>query len=100
MQEPKRGWHPEQIKAALKMRGHDFSSIGRCIGYSWPGTPNKVLRQRWPGMEQIIADLLGVHPSDIWPERYRLDGSPAGRGVRKAYPKFPKAGNSKQAGAA
>jgi Ner family transcriptional regulator len=100
MQEPQRGWHPEQIKAALKMRGHDFSSIGRRIGYAQPGTPNKVLWQRWPWMERIVADLLGVHPAELWPERYRLDGSPVARGARKAYPNFSKPVNGKVAGAA
>jgi Ner family transcriptional regulator len=96
----KRAWHPELIKAELKMRGHTFSSIGRKLGYADPGTPNKVLFQRWPFMERWVADLLGVHPSEIWPERYRLDGSPAARGMRKAYRNFRPTGNSQSAGAA
>ena len=34
-------------------------------------------------MEKAIADIIGVHPKDIWPSRYKKDGTPIGIGVRR-----------------
>lgn len=62
-------WHPADIKAALAKKGYTFARIAREFGYQPPG-PNRVLRSTWPVMEQIVADIIGLHPSDIWPSRY------------------------------
>lgn len=66
---PRADWHPADIKAELEKRGWSLARIGREYRYALPG-PNNVLRKPWPVLEQIIADILGVHPSDIWPSRY------------------------------
>lgn len=68
-------WHPADIKAELEKRGWSFARIGRTYGYALPG-PNMVLRKPWPVLEQIVADILGVHPADIWPSRYDQQRQP------------------------
>jgi Ner family transcriptional regulator len=79
----RQGWHREEIKAGLRMRGWTFRRIGRLYGYADERQPGHVLRYRWPAMEQVIADLLEVQPAAIWPDRYNRDGSPVGRGIRR-----------------
>ena len=34
-------------------------------------------------LKKTIADIIGVHPMEIWPSRYKADGSPVGTGIRK-----------------
>ena len=94
------GWHKEDIKAELRKRGVTMADISRALGHSQPDTVRKVFTQVWPAMEQLIADILEVHPAMIWPERYWRDGTPKGRGIRKAYPKLTVAGIGKTQGAA
>lgn len=94
------GWHREQIKAALRMRGHSFASIGRAYGYAQPHTPGAVLSRPWPFMEKAIADLLGVPPCQIWPSRYTATGNPKGHGIRGQYTKRAKPHNGKSGEAA
>lgn len=63
-------WHPADIKCAMAKAGWSFARIAREYGYTAPNGPNVVLRKPWSVMEQIVADIIGVHPSDIWPSRY------------------------------
>lgn len=63
------GWHPEQIKAAVRMRGITLSELARRHGYGADAC-RLALRRPWPRVERIIADELGVPPSQLWPERY------------------------------
>ena len=87
----RKGWHREEIKARLRQRGWSFRRIGRYYGYKDHRTPGDVLRRPWPFMEKVIAEILDVSPSTIWPERYTRDGRPIGIGVRGQY---TKSGNS------
>jgi Ner family transcriptional regulator len=93
-------WHWEDIKAALRKRGWSFNRIGRKCGYNRADTPRVVLAKPWPVMERTIADIIGVQPSEIWPSRYRADGTPKGRGIRGEYSKFRFSGNGKDGAAA
>lgn len=67
------GWHPEEIKAAIRMRGTTMSELSRRHGYS-NGAVKEVLRRPWPAVEKLVADFLGVLPQTIWPGRYGPDG--------------------------
>lgn len=62
-------WHPADIKAAMAKKGWTFARVAREYGYA-PSGPNMVMWKAWPVVEQIVADIVGVHPSDIWPSRY------------------------------
>jgi len=68
-------WHPADIKAALAKKGYSFARIAREKRYA-SNAPNMVLRKPWPIMEKIVAKILGVRPSLIWPTRYDRRGRP------------------------
>lgn len=70
-----RGWHPEEIKAAIRMRGSSMAELSRQNGYGISAV-RQVLRRPWPAIEQLVADHLGVPPQEIWPDRYGDDGLP------------------------
>lgn len=72
---PNRDWHKEDIKAALHKRGYSLNKIARKFGYCRT-SPATVLRRPWAVMEKITADIIGVHPSEIWPSRYDEHGEP------------------------
>lgn len=62
-------WHPADVTAALKKRGHSLSGLSIGLGYH-PTAAGKALKKPWPAMEKVIADALGVTPKEIWPSRY------------------------------
>ena len=95
-----KGWHPADIKAALTKRGWTYYRISREFGHKDLTTARKVLARPYPRVERFIADIIGVPPGRIWPERYRKDGSPKGLGIRGEYTKSPHLGNGKDQGAA
>lgn len=68
-------WHPEQIKAAIRMRGVTMTDLALRNGYD-ESAVRRTLRHRWPAVERIIARFLDKHPNDIWPSRYEISGRP------------------------
>ena len=100
MKKTSQGWHIEDIKAGLRKRGYTLARIGREMGHKDPRTPGYALRHRWPLVERRIADILEVHPAEIWPDRYKADGTPIGRGIRRQVTTSDDCGNGKKAGAA
>ncbi|WP_047683826.1 helix-turn-helix domain-containing protein [Xenorhabdus budapestensis] len=62
-------WHQADIIAALRKRGTTLAAVSREAGLSSSTLANAFSRP-WPKGEWIIADYLGVHPSEIWPSRY------------------------------
>jgi len=71
-------WHPADVLAALKKRGHSLAGLSVANGYH-PTAAGKALKQPWPAMEQLLAIAIGVTPQEIWPTRYEPDGSPRPR---------------------
>lgn len=72
----------EWIKYQLRLKGYTLARLGREIGVD-RCTPGHALRRPYPKMERAIAEKLGMHPMDLWPERYTPDGQsnrPRGRG--------------------
>lgn len=74
----KSDWHPADIKAELAKKGWTFARIARQHGYV-RNSPNSVLHKHWSQMEKIVATIIGVKPSVIWPSRY----DKAGRALNK-----------------
>jgi Ner family transcriptional regulator len=70
-------WHPADVLAALKKRGHSLAGLSVANGYH-PTAAGKALKQPWPAMETIVAAALAVTPQEIWPSRYD-DGRPLPR---------------------
>ncbi len=68
-------WHPADVLAALKKRGHSLSGLSIANGYH-PTAAGKALKQPWPAMERLLADAIGVVSQEIWPSRYDSEGNP------------------------
>ncbi len=66
---PKRGWHKEDIKAAIRKRGVTLKQLALDNGLH-PAATRDALRQPLTSAEIVIADFLGVPAADLWPERY------------------------------
>jgi len=66
-------WHPEDIKAAVRKRGHTLTDVARRAGLNDAATRLALTLPR-AGAEQAIADVLKIHPKIIWPSRYHSDG--------------------------
>ncbi len=71
------------IRYALAKRGYTLARISRELGHLDPRSATGVRRRRYPLVEQRIAEILGMPPHHLWPNRYRQDGSPIGNGVRR-----------------
>jgi Ner family transcriptional regulator len=74
-------WHPADVLAALKKRGHSLAGLSVANGYH-PTAAGKALKQPWPAMERLLARAIGVTPQEIWPTRYEPDGTPR-KGARR-----------------
>lgn len=71
-------WHPADVLAALKKRGNSLAALSVANGYH-PTAAGKALKRRWPALEALIADAIGVPAHDIWPSRYDVNGLSQGR---------------------
>lgn len=75
-------WHPADVLAALKKRGTSLAALSVANGYH-PTAAGKALKRRWPAIEQLIAEAIGVAPQTLWPSRYNAEGKPVGRSYVK-----------------
>ena len=80
-----RDWHPADVTAELKKRGHSLAGLAIAHGYD-PSAVGKALKKSWPAMEQIIAAAIGVAPETIWPSRYSAGDRPVVRHLRPPAP--------------
>lgn len=71
--EPASDWHPADILAALKKRGHSLAGLSVANGYH-PTAAGKALKRPWPALEALVANALDRSPASIWPSRYDRDG--------------------------
>jgi Ner family transcriptional regulator len=67
------GWHPEDVKAAVRKRGETLTSLSLKNGFSESYLRNALMRPLFDG-EQIIARFLRVSAAAIWPDRYDANG--------------------------
>jgi Ner family transcriptional regulator len=67
--DPGSDWHPADVLAALKKRGHSLARLSATHGYHATAA-GKALKQSWPALEVLIAEAIGVPPQTIWPSRY------------------------------
>lgn len=63
----------EDIKAELRRRGWNLAKISR-----ERGVPHSTLKMSFwsvsPKGDHVIADVLGVHVHELWPDRYDARG--------------------------
>lgn len=72
---PLSGWHPEDVKAAIRKKGVTLTSLALQHRFSEAYLRNTLMRPLYEG-EQIIAKFLRVPAQQIWPDRYNDDGTP------------------------
>lgn len=73
-------WHPEQIKAAVRMRGTTLSQLAEDNHLPRP-VCSLALYQPRRKAEEVIAQFLGVPLHELWPDRWTADG----RRIRPRY---------------
>jgi Ner family transcriptional regulator len=96
---PTGGWHPEQIKAAIRMLGLNLADLSRQHGYASDAVRRVIKRGGSAPLERIIADVIGQEPKTLWPDRYDHEGHPIDRRLlhmrhavrRPSLPPTPKA---------
>lgn len=69
----KTGMHPEQIKAAIRMRGMTLSKLALDNGLDESACRSALIRSQ-PKAEKVIAAYLGLPLHDLWPSRYDAEG--------------------------
>lgn len=74
-QDTDEGWHPEKIKAVLRVRFGTMKAVSERLGYCESAVRN-CLKRRWPKLHGRIADLLGVDKATIWPQYYAENKNP------------------------
>lgn len=72
--------HHEFIKAAIRQKGGSLAALAAHEKQAGRTISAQALSLALSGRvsarcEQIIADFLEKHPKEIWPSRYRADGS-------------------------
>jgi len=71
---PQKGWHREDIKAAIRKRGITLERLSQDNGLHKSMCSLALIRPDFAA-EQVIARFLGVTPQDLWPHRYNADGT-------------------------
>lgn len=62
-------WHREHIVAAVHVKGFTLRELSLNAGLKKDSLKNALYRS-CPKYERIIADAIGIAPSEIWPSRY------------------------------
>lgn len=101
MAQPAPGWHPEDIKAALRKKHGPIGHLSRTWGFNQAAI-SKVLR--FPSesitVERLIAAALNVSPHELWPDRWTKRGEPLPRLTKvKANASIPAIQRQKKAAA-
>ncbi|MGL9773530.1 MAG: helix-turn-helix domain-containing protein [Sodalis sp. (in: enterobacteria)] len=69
MSERNTDWHPADIIAAFRKRRISLAAVSRAAGLSSFTLANALTRPCPKGV-WLIADVLEIYPSIIWPSRY------------------------------
>lgn len=72
-------WHPEVIKARVRMTGVSLEQVSLAHDFS-KGFLSAALKRPLFNAEQIIARLIDVPAQEIWPQRYTSNGEPLHHG--------------------
>lgn len=72
-EEAPKGWHPEMIKAQIRMRGMTLSLLATRNDLHESACRAALIRSQ-PEAERVIAKYLGVSLHELWPDRYDEQG--------------------------
>ncbi len=84
MPNTREGWHPEDIKAAIRKKGFNLRQLALENGLFESAVRSAVIRPCLPG-ETVIAAFIGVPAQELWPDRYEVDGTPRHRHSKHAH---------------
>lgn len=70
------------IVAAIRNAGYTLKALAEANDLS-PAAISVALSKKWPKVERIIANVIGIPPQKIWPPRYPSEGLPIKRGETK-----------------
>lgn len=79
------GWHPEQIKAAIRQTGVSCRDVAVDAGLH-PSALSQALRRPIPAANRAIADYLGKALHELWPAWFDEDGEPLPFGRKRSTP--------------
>lgn len=65
----------EWIKYQLRVRNSSTAKVARALGVH-DRALRTVKRHAYPRIERAIAEVLNLHPIQLWPERWNTDGTP------------------------
>jgi Ner family transcriptional regulator len=68
-----RGWHAEDIKAAVRKKGTTLKALALSNGLSESACRASLLRPQ-PAADKVISRFLGVPLNKLWPSRYDRAG--------------------------
>jgi Ner family transcriptional regulator len=71
--DPAKRW--EWIKYQMRVHGCSPAALARKLSIT-DRAIRAVKNAPYPRIERAIAELLGVEPSELWPERWNPDGTP------------------------
>lgn len=77
-------WNPEDIKAEIRKAGGSLTALARREGVSTQALSIALQARTSERCDNLIAAFLGRDAREIWPSRYRPDGSRLGNTRRKA----------------
>lgn len=83
MSSKRRDWHKAKIKYHLELAGKTLRQLARENGYTDETCIAKALKYKYPKAERIIAAVIGVDPSEIWPSRYNTVGLSKPKPIKK-----------------
>jgi Ner family transcriptional regulator len=69
-----RGWHREDIKAAIRKHGITLEELSVANGLDPRACSLALLRPHFAA-ELVIAEFLGRSPRELWPQRFDDDGT-------------------------
>lgn len=69
-----RGWHSEDIKAAIRKCGVSLEGLSEANGLDKRACSLALIRPHFAA-ELVIAEFLGRSPRELWPQRYDADGT-------------------------
>lgn len=75
-----KGWHPEEIKAALRKQFGALTALSISWGYNRTAISAAIAgRTRSSVVERRIAKALRRSPHTLWPDRWSPEGHPLPR---------------------
>jgi Ner family transcriptional regulator len=68
------GWHREQIKAAIRMRGVTLEQFSEGQGFH-RNAAKHALERKYRKVEVAISAFIDVPLWELWPDRWRTNGT-------------------------